>query len=314
MSFPGVAETRPLLLYSGSRGGACRRFEPFVGDPDVLLEGVAYDPGCPAGIYVFARGASAAGLTVDPSEPGSELWLTSALTSKVLSIPLASPIRLPLHLWLVADETDVAQATALRDKLLDAAYPIMDAMGTGLTLDTISSVLGSGALAYDCASAAAIIGEPETYEQGRINVYFVKNYLQSDWTPAYNCVDVLHPEMIFISWGYDNIPKPTLAHEIGHSLGLVHPQTEDGPYGPVQIWGHTFEVDPFKSGNFMWTGPAITNASIGQLFALNFSSESWLNLDGSPFKRPQARPCQDDWGAGACAALNSFVPGGWPPP
>lgn len=306
VSFPDADDPQPLLLYSGSRDGSCRHFESYVGAPDVLLTGVAYDPGCPAEIYVFARGKGAFGLVVDPAKPGTELWLTAALASKSLSIPLASPIPLPMHLWLVADGTDVTTATDLRDRLLGKAYPILDALGTGVTLDTISSVLSSGSIEYDCSAAAEIVANPASYDEFRLNVYFVKNYQYSDWTPAYNCVDVLHPEIIFISWGYDNVQEPTLAHELGHSLGLIHPLAD---------WGHTFAfTTQFESGNFMWDGPEITNVSIGQLYAMNFSRDSWLNTDKSAFKRPEARSCQDNWSSGDCPALDRFVPGGWPPP
>ena len=305
VSFPGAAETRPLLLYSGSRDGSCRHFEPFVGQPNVLLMGVAYDPGCPAEIYVFARGSSAFGLVVDPLKPGSELWLKDALASKTLSVPLAPPVQLPLHLWLVADAADVTEATDLRDRLLNKAYPIMDALGTGVTLDTITSVLASTAIKYDCDDFAAIISKSAVYDVNRLNVYLVRNYLESDWTPAYNCIDVLHPEIIFISWGYANQQDPTLAHEIGHSLGLTH---------PLSLWGHTIGVAPFKNGNFMWNGADITDVSIGQLYAMTFSRDSWLNSDKSAFKRPDSRLCQDSWSAGSCPALDAFVAGGWPPP
>ena len=305
VSFPGAAETRPLLLYSGSRDGSCRHFEPFVGQPNVLLTGVAYDPGCPAEIYVFARGSSAFGLVVDPLKPGSDLWLKDALASKTLSVPLAPPVQLPLHLWLVADAADVTEATDLRDRLLNKAYPIMDALGTGVTLDTITSVLASTAIKYDCDDFAAIISKSATYDVNRLNVYLVKYYLESNWTPAYNCIDVLHPEIIFISWGYANQQDPTLAHEIGHSLGLTH---------PLSLWGHTIGVAPFKNGNFMWNGADITDVSIGQLYAMTFSRDSWLNSDKSAFRRPDSRLCQDSWSAGSCPALDAFVAGGWPPP
>jgi hypothetical protein len=101
------------------------------------------------------------------------------------------------------------------------------------------------------------------------------------------------------------VRDPALVHEIGHSLGLIAPP----------IWSHTYLVPGFASGNFMSTEPDITNVSIGQLYRMNFSNDSWLNSGMSAFKRPEARACQATWDAGECPALKLVAPaGGWPPP
>jgi hypothetical protein len=304
VSFFGTDDPNPLLLYKGWRDGECREFEPQVGDPDVALIGVGYHTECPSEIYVFAEGSKAVGLVTDPTKLGSELWFTAALSSKSLSIELLPPIELPLKLWLVADQADLGKAMSQRDRLIEQAYPILHDRGTGMTLDTSSSVLASGSISPDCADFGQIISQPG-YDAARLNVYFVEFYKKLQNNSGYTCVDVAHPEIIFIAWGKADVQDPTLAHELGHALGLIAPP----------IWGHTFLVPGFTSGNFMASEPQITNASIGQLFRLNFSSDSWLNSDMSAFKRSEARPCQKTWTAAPeCPALTLFADGGWPRP
>jgi hypothetical protein len=156
----------------------------------------------------------------------------------------------------------------------------------------------------NCNSAGVIATNPAIYNASRINVYFVKDYANlQDLTPAYNCWQKAHPEIVFISWNNTHVVDPTLVHELGHALGLVHPNS---------LGGHTYLVAGFDAFNLMATNTDVTNTSIGQLYALNFSSSSWINRTGSPLLKPVVRTCQDSWGAGVCPALTLFQVG-WPP-
>ena len=299
------ATKRPLLLYSGMRVDVCRSFEPYVGSPSVTLTGVSVDPACPNEVDVFAPERSAFGIATDPLIPNGANWISQAMVTGTLTITLPPPTKLPLTLWLVAGPSaDQTTARKMRDRLLDDAYPIVETLGPGLTLDTVSVKLAISALSPDCASAGTISTAGGIYDPARINVYFVKNYRnQPNLTPAANCVDVGHPEIVFISWANNWVVSPTLAHELGHSLGLIH---------PLAKWGHTDFNAAFPAGNLMANGAAVTYASSGQLYAINFSTDSWLNRTGSPLVRPVVRTCQDTWGAGVCPAL-TMIQAGWPP-
>jgi hypothetical protein len=285
--------------------GTCVQYARFVGTPTVTLDEVSYDSACPVEIDVFARGLGAYARTIDPGQPGDEDWLLQAIETGGLTIGLNVPTRVPLRLWLVAAAGDQARVRSLRDELLDKAYPVLDHFGTGLWLDTASAELAPIALDPDCDKAGAISTNSSIYDAARINVYFVKAYLDiKDLTPAMNCWIEGHPGVVFISWSYANMERPTLAHEIGHALGLIHPES---------LGGHTYEEEGFDRYNFMATGSDVTNVSIGQLYAMNFSSDSWLNRSGSSFVRPVVRTCQDTWDTGTCPELKLFQPG-WPPP
>jgi hypothetical protein len=306
VDFAGIlAGNRPLLLYSGRAGSACVSFEPHIANPSVTLNGVSYDPACTVELDAFAPELGSFARTIDPAEPGDSDWLVNAITSGTMTIAMPPLTPVPLRIWLVAAAVaDVDKAKAMRDRLLDKAYPIFETMATGLTFDTASTGLNPTLVPVKCSDANAIATNPAIYDATRINVYFIKDYAGiTDLTPAQTCWMQGHPEIVFISWNNSNVVDPTLAHEMGHSLGLVHPNA---------LGGHTYLEPGFDAFNLMATNTDVTNASLGQLYALNYSSDSWLNRTGSPFVRPIIRSCQDSWGAGACPALTLFQPG-WPP-
>jgi hypothetical protein len=304
--FPGTTPADPpLLLYNGREAAACVSVQPSVAGPTVLLDDVTYDIACPVEIDAFVPGLSAFARAVDPLVPGDADWLVTAIETGVLSIPLPALTSVPIRIWLVASTTgDVTTARQMRDRLLDKAFPLLETLGTGLTLDTISVTLNPALITPNCSQAGPISTNPAIFDATRINVYFVKDYANiPDLTPAYNCWQQGQPGIAFISWGNSNVVDPTLAHELAHALGLVHPNA---------VGGHTYLESGFDDFNLMASNADVTNASIGQLYALNFSSDSWLNQTGSPLAKPLVRTCQDSWGPGACPSLKLFQ-SGWPP-
>ena len=307
VDFPGTSAADPvLLLYSGKEGTTCERFQPSVASPTVTLNAVTYDPACAVEMDAFAPGRGAYANSIDPGDPSSDDWFVTAIESGSLSISLPPLTPVPVRIWLVAAGTvDIAASETKRDVQLNKAYPIFEAMGTGLTLDTLSSVLTDTAnVPKRCAFADAIAMNPAIYDASRINVYFLRDYAGIlDLTTGWNCWLEGHPEIAFVSWGNTNLPLPTLTHELSHGLGLIHPKA---------VGGHTNYTPGFDAFNLMATNIDVADISVGQLYALNFSMDSWLNRTGSPFIRPVVRQCQDIWGAGLCPALTLFKPG-WPP-
>jgi hypothetical protein len=309
VDFPGATAT-PLLLYSGREGAACVSFTPNVGNPTVTLDDVSYDSSCQVEMDAFAPGMGAFARDIDPLEPGDSDWLVEAIEAGTLSIGMPGLTTIPLKLWLVADAADVPTVESVRDRLLDKAYPIYATMGTGMTFDTASSTLSPSIVPRRCEAADAISTNPAIYDASKINVYFVAHYGNTEGlTPANNCWIKLHPEIVFISWANENLTDPSLAHELGHALGLFHPKGTNG-----QVGGHTYlyEGPEFSPYNLMASNVDVTEVTIGQLYALNFSSDSWINRAGSPLLKPVVRTCQDSWGTGTCPALTLTQPG-WPP-
>src|SRR5688572_7422088 len=203
VNFPGTTSTDPaLLLYSGREGSDCRSYKPNVASPTVTLPDVSVDTACAAEIDVFAPGLGAFAIAVNPTVPGSDLWLTTAMTTGTMSITLPAMTPLPLQIWLVAGTpADIATAEAMRDRLLDKAYPILDTYGTGLTLDTATAVLDPANVPKRCTEADAISTDTGIYDGSRINVYFLQYYGGVPVASAQNCFLKGHPEIVFIAWG-----------------------------------------------------------------------------------------------------------------
>jgi len=305
VAFPGTPIADPaLLLYSGKEGNSCVEYEGAIADPTVTLHNVSIDAGCEVEFDAFAPARGAYAVGVDFSNPASDDFLEAAMVAGSMDIALPSLTSLPLQIWLVGLTSQVTAMEEVRDRMLNKAFPVLSVLGTGFTLDTASAVLNPSLLTPHCNSADVISMNPAIYDASKLNVYFVAHYGNiQGLTPANNCWMKAHPEILFLSWQNANLTDPTLAHELGHALGLIHPKS---------LGGHTYAISGFDAYNLMATNTDVTSATVGQLYAMNFSSDSWINRSGSPLAKPVVRTCQDTWGAGECPAL-TLVQLGWPP-
>lgn len=307
VEFPGATSAdRPLLLYSGMRGGTCQAFEPFVGTPSVTLPDVSYDPDCPVELDVFMPGHGAIVRIGSADSPDGVGWFTDALTDGTLTITPGDPRSERVHAWIVAEGADRERAKAVFGEQRDAALQVFDRDGPGLELSFAASNLAVSALGLpDCARSGEIAGNSAIFDAAAINVYFVRNYMDIPYS-AYgeNCWREGHPEIVFVAWGNEVARPPgTLAHELGHSNGLYH---------PTSVGGHTNALPGFSAGNLMEGAIGIVlNVSIGQSYAINFSRDTWLNRPAGTTPGAVARDCQDTWETGACPKLGTYM-AGWP--
>jgi hypothetical protein len=307
--FPGANnDERPLLLYSGRRDGKCRKFEMHVGKdmPDLTLENTSYDSACPVEVDVFAPGFGAFGRSLTDSNVADKAWLDGGLSSGKMEIPLPSHAPVPVTIWIVASAAERGKAVSLFDRQMSIAEPILKEMGAGL-LVTYPGGLQDLVLSAkpDCKDGDGMSADAARYTAHTLNVYYVKNYLNAAYgSYAITCWLEGHPEIIFVSWGNQNTPDIALAHEFGHALGLTHPNS---------IGGHTYDVSGFNDYNLMRTGAAsITNISVGQMYHMNFSADTWFNGGLSSTPRAVIHKCQDTWNTGPCAKLKLFK-SKWPP-
>ncbi len=130
------------------------------------------------------------------------------------------------------------------------------------------------------------------------------------------CVEWDAPEIIFVDFAR-SLPF-TMAHEIGHVLGLVYPQ-----------WGHTLGMPGFYQSsstelNNLMASTASTSdtdrerkyLSVGQVVRMHLARESWLNrvsaADGTTLRGRfegglpvvTTCPCRETEASDDCPALN----------
>jgi hypothetical protein len=120
-----------------------------------------------------------------------------------------------------------------------------------------------------CDSAQVIRHTPALYQRGVINVYFSADAYAA--TYGHDCVEVGAQDVVFV---YRDAKLATLAHEVGHALGLWTPK-----------WGHPSAfttspppTPPWPAGNLMMSNvDAVTDISLGQLYRMNFDARSLLS-------------------------------------
>lgn len=317
IDFPNAgAGDRPLVLYSGFRQGACRRYEPHkaTSSSSVPLSFVGWDPTCRTEIDVMMPGFGVFGRLVDPSVPADVAWFQNGLSLAHLSIMLPDLTPVAVKFWIVASgSTEVTEATAFLATQRIEANALYDDLGAGFVINAVTpdgtlSTVPAGL----CDDLAGVIAAG--YQANAINVYLIKG---DPTIYAWNCWLYGHQEITFVAWGNENTPDVALAHELGHTLGLIQP-SDPAIGGHVNCMGPPWDcaIAPFTKLNLMYSGgQPYDNISVGQIYNMNFAAKSWLNMGISP--RPVVQPCQDMWGSGSgpgtpiCPALNLFVPG-WP--
>lgn len=249
-----------------------------------------------------------------------------------LSVTLApEPLAVPLVIVVVAKDLAEYDARVLLmgDQLADAEGTLLKDF-TGLRLYATeaggavesrratpaeAAIIGTG-----CGSVDAIKSSSSLYRAGRLHVFAVETATDHFGHPVggTSCIVRGAPEIIFIA--PEATKTQTLAHEIGHSLGLQRP-----------IWGHTNGLKGFREDiqdqplNVMDDGRALgdTYFSIGQVMRMTMSEESWLNLpsaaDGTTSRRrqtvgvmPQSIPCgcPETVATADCPTLNTDIM--WP--
>jgi len=217
-----------------------------------------------------------------PMREVSPQWTDAA---DVVNITVGEdPPALDLNLFVVTDDgradswakADVSRAQRLfRRNRVGLTFAMVKFVGSG-TLSASDIVT----IGHDCANAEDIANNLPQYNKDRLNVFYVDQIDDEDFYSGYNCFEphgdrgFRAPNIIFVSVG-SRAPN-TLAHEIGHALGLQLATGHTGPPDEVSITG-------FESTNIMWAGIDPENPdeqkffSLGQAYRMNADDDSWVH-------------------------------------
>jgi hypothetical protein len=131
--------------------------------------------------------------------------------------------------------------------------------------------------------------------KGRVNVVYAEDIQLNDGPRAITCDRTAgEPPIVVIRYGAE--APTTLAHELGHVMGLVRNAFDD--------WrgGHTWQLPGFDETNLMWSETNATvglerdRISLGQAFRMHVDTRSWVNTipDGSTvsIRKGDTETCQ----------------------
>lgn len=262
------------------------------------------------GVAVLSKGHS---MVLTPpvtwtSTPDPVIDVSSQQTPR-LAVPLA------LHVMVAPGPDDDIDPVVLRDSILKiakddikAADSLLDESRAGIALDLIQSETIDTADEVKIANCPA--GDTVTAAHdvsGVLNVYYV-NDMGNYRGRACDRHDTRKQDVVYVV--SPRHQSTTLAHEIGHALGLFLPGQ-----------GHTDKIGGLDRTNIMTSGDQDTDPAgrhrltVGQVFRMNADSASWLtwaaDKSGNPLRDAAAVrvrcTCGSDDPATACPGLGDDV-------
>lgn len=249
---------------------------------------------------------------------------------------LSVPAVLSLMVWVIGEDPTLGSVGeyVTQTRLNDARFElgitqkIFDVLGAGITLDYGIKVLPwvipdpvKGILDdADCDIAETLMNGVNDgsmagmQDPARLNVYFVREIqFLKDGLTCYGNKDPDATRYVIFVANQEHTPS-TLAHEIGHALGLVMRATmvDDTP-GRDEGDVNELALDPYLPvDNLMYSGVGnVGHITVGEVYRMHFDRRSWLwrgRAHGDYPVECQASPIK----GGACPPLTLHPTRGWP--
>lgn len=327
-AIPSGTAPPPAVLFSGYLNGRCRDDLVCTGSPDVHLGDVQpgaldYPRSCDAQdreLLVFAGGQAPVIGQIPPN-------------STVLPMPRGTPATLSIAVWLFPGPTMPQQIQQDAASAVMDAQRIFDDFGTGILIDATYQQFPTARLAKlpslpndawcdiypklngdddDGFSPPAAAGRDPT----RLNVYWVQeiHYAQNGRTCFEGAAPTSKPYVVFVDGDLTHTGS-TLAHELGHALGLIVIATlPPGNTGTDPGDVNELKLDPYLAlDNLMRSGVIhVGQVTVGEIYRMHFDERSWL-WHGRPPGTDYPRECQSNpVEGGPCPPLTLHPPRGWP--
>jgi hypothetical protein len=243
---------------------------------------------------------------------------------------------LTLAVWVEGPGPTPKEKVEAQDRLNNADFvlgktqQIFDALGAGIKLDYTLNQLPHvipGPVDHLLDDATCDIAKKlmdglssggamaAMQDPARLNVYFV-GYIHGDpdgWT-CYGDKDPNKSRYVILVSKVVHTPS-TLAHEIGHALGLLMRATlPDGTPSPDDGDVNELKLDPYLPvDNLMYSGVGdVAQITVGEVYRMHFDKHSWL-WHGVTGSGGYPRQCQaDPVVGGPCPPLTLQPTRGWP--
>ena len=293
------------VLIDGPRSGSCDTDNVFLGSGTINVGSLlAPSTLCPAEVAVFSSGNA---MRLDTPVNS---WTNNG--GDVRNETLAAPIRVPVVIWLITARIGIDPLAELVN-----ANALFSDQKIGIDFDTspgvehdYSSDPSARAVVGDRCDYAPGVRNSAYYQEHALNFYYVSAINHPDDPIGWNCVDAGAPNQIYVSMSSRTIT--TLAHEIGHALGLQIPF--DGHINTLDADGNVIAMrgfGPDSALNLMWSwGVGRDVLTLGQAYRMSVERNSWVNLapslrSGQPVKDCGCNPFHQD----SCPRLARNLPG-----
>ena len=234
----------------------------------------------------------------------TDIKKSTAAPGETLTVTLRPRIKVPVSVW-IADKTALDRARAD----MKNAERIYKQNKVGVRFvpkyhkvwanPTAMRIIGKGVVVTDvvnirCTDDISELQQSAYYTAGRLNVYYVtgdfsgRNCAIKNAPQECNCPCARAKpsdgdgNITYIGGSPLFVNRATLAHELGHALGLR----------PASCGAHTDDAAGFRDDNIMWGGgnASRNSFSVGQAFRMNTQSDKW---DGTMLIRNGLRPAKD---------------------